>query len=295
MRIKRLAIIGTAVWALLPTLAWATPLQVVASFSIIGDFARVVAGDHAAVTTLVGPESDAHSYDPTPSDAKTLAHADLIIVNGLGLEGWMDRLIASSGYKGQPLIASQGIQPLVLEDVSHPDPHAWQDIHNVKIYVTNIRDALIAKDPAHATDYAANAMHYLSELEALDQWVKAEIARISSSKRALITTHDAFQYFAHAYGITLHAPLGMNTESSPSAKAMAHLIDQIRSEHIHALFMENITDNRLIEQLKNDSNAYIGGTLYSDALSGAGGPAPTYLRMIKHNVTLMVEGMGHNP
>jgi len=276
------------------SLAYADTLKVVTSFSILGDFAHVVAGEHATVTTLVGPNGDVHVYEPTPSDAKILAGADLVIINGLGLEGWLGKLIVSSGYAGQPVLASQGISPLTLGNNLMQDPHAWQDITNAKIYVGNIRAALVAKDPAHANDYNANAERYLKELDVLDSWAKTELAKVPPQKRTLITTHDAFQYFAHAYGVTLHAPIGMDTESEASASDIAHLIDQIRTQHIHALFMENVTDNRLIKQLETDGGAYVGGTLYSDALSPADGPAAAYLTMFRHNVTLMVEGMLHN-
>jgi zinc/manganese transport system substrate-binding protein len=278
----------------MPASAYAAKLKVVASFSILGDMVHEVAGDNADIVTLVGPNGDAHMYEPSPADAKTLASADLVIVNGLHFEGWLGRLIVSSGYSGQPVLASKGIAPFELAGTMEQDPHAWQNVANAKIYVTNIRDAFIDKDSAHAEIYKANASRYLKQLDDLDTWVKQEIAKVPQQHRSFITTHDAFQYFAKAYGVTLHAPIGINTEGNASAADIAHLIDQIRVQHIQALFMENITDSRLIRQLETDGGAYVGGTLYSDALSAPEGPAGTYVKMITQNVTLMPRGMLHN-
>ena len=292
MRTKLSAII--ALLLIYPLPSYAANLKVVASFSILGDMVREVAGNHADIVTLVGPNGDAHMYEPSPADAKSIAVADLVIVNGLGFEGWIGKLIATSGHAHEPVIASKGVTPLQFEGTPAPDPHAWQDVANGKIYITNIRDALIKSDSSHADDYRKNAAKYLQKLDTLENWVKTEIAKIPAAKRSIITTHDAFQYFGHAYGVTLHAPIGMNTEAQASAADIAHLIDQIRSDHIRALFMENITDSRLIKQLETDGGAYMGGTLYSDALSPADGEAGTYLKMFTHNVQFMTAAMLHN-
>lgn len=284
----------TLLWLLLfPLSAQAAPLKVVASFSILGDMTREIAGDQAEITTLVAPESDAHAFEPTPASVKTLAQANLFIVNGLGFESWAERSSKAAGYKGVTVIASKGIAPQQFEEdgTQITDLHAWQNLANGKIYAANIRDALIAADPAHATHYKHNAERYIAEMEALDRWVKQQFAAIPKEHRRVITTHDAFGYFGKAYGVEFIAPLGLSTDSQPSAATMAQLIDQIRTNHVRALFIETISDPRLMQQLERDAKAHIGGELYSDALSKPDGPAPTYLAMFKHNVTALVKGM----
>ena len=267
----------------------ADKLKVVASFSILGDMVHELAGDAIELKTLVGPNGDTHEYEPTPADAKALSQADLVLVNGLELEGWMERLIQSSGYRGKVVVASQGITLL------NNDPHGWQSLTNGKIYVTNIRDALVNADPVHAATYNKNAQSYNEQLTALDAWVRAQIATVPAEKRKVISTHDAFTYFADAYGVTFIAPLGTSTQAQPSAKELAKLVDQIRAKHVTAVFFENMTDSRLMKQLKKDAGAHIGGTLYSDALSAANEPAPSYIAMFKHNVPQLVQAMRLNP
>lgn len=272
--------------------AHAEKLKVIASFSILGDMTQHIAGNDIDLKTLVGPNSDAHVYEPTPADAKAVANADLVIINGLGFEGWLMRLIESSDYKGPVIIATQGITPLSFHSEGMAeDPHAWQSLPNSRIYVANILAGLLKADPTHADDYRARAERYLMQINALDSWVRRQFATIPIAERKAITSHDAFQYFAKTYGVTFLAPLGMSTESEASAADIAHLIDQIRADHIHALFMENIADPRLIRQLETDGGAVIGGTLYSDALSPPGGPAATYLDMFRHNVTELTNAM----
>lgn len=271
-----------------PSLA-AAPLQVIASFSILGDLAAEVGGDHVEVTTLVGPNGDAHVYEPTPADARATVAADLVIVNGLGFEGWLERLVEASGYSGPVAISSDGVKPLRLEGTA--DPHTWQSIENAKTYVQNILTALCAADANNCADYQANAGAYVEELKALDASIKAGFAAIADEKRKVITTHDAFGYFAQAYGIAFLAPQGASTDSEASAADVASLIEQIRREGVTALFVENISDPRLIEQIGRETSAQLGGELYSDALSEPDGPAPTYLEMMWHNANLLQRAM----
>ncbi|MGH6752204.1 MAG: metal ABC transporter solute-binding protein, Zn/Mn family, partial [Bradyrhizobium sp.] len=202
-------------------------LKVVASFSILGDFVRNVGGTSVSVTTLVGPDSDAHVYSPTPADAKKIADARLIFINGLGFEGWLPRLVKSAAGKATVVTATSGIAPLTLG--SDADPHAWQSVANAKIYVGNIRDALAAADPASAQAFRANAEAYLAKLEALDREVRDAIAKIPESRRKVISTHSAFGYFAAAYGVQFIAPVGVSTESEPSARDIAGIITQVRA------------------------------------------------------------------
>ena len=267
-----------------PTRAWAAEkLKVVTTFTILADMVRNVGREQVALTTLVGPDADAHVYEPTPADARALAQADLVVVNGLGFEGWIDRLVKVSGYQGPVVVASEGIAALTVEG-NQPDPHAWQDLANGRLKLANIARALAAADPAHADDYHHRARAYDRELAALDRNIRDRLDAFPADRRKVITSHDAFQYFGRAYGMDFHAPVGLSTESEPSAGELAALVRQMRDEGIHALFVENITDPRLVEQLAREAGAVIGGRLYSDSLSGPTGPAPTYLDMFRHNV-----------
>jgi zinc/manganese transport system substrate-binding protein len=266
-------------------------LNVVASFSILGDLVKNVGGDKVDVATLVGPNGDVHVYTPAPSDAKKNADARLLVMNGLGLEGWLPRLVQSAGSKATIVTASNGIAPLQLG--SDADPHAWQSVANVRIYVANIRDALIAADPADAAVFRANAERYLGELNALDAEVRAAIAKIPPERRKVITTHNAFGYFAAAYGVTFVAPVGVSTESEPSARDIATLIQQIKAEKIPAVFLENLGDDRLIRRIAAETGAKAGGTLYSDSLTDEKGPAPTYIALVRHNIKALTSALGN--
>lgn len=290
----------------------ADKLKAVASFSILGDMVKNVGGDRVEVTMLVGPNGDAHVFSPTPADARTLASADIFFVNGLGFEGWMERLETSSGFKGTKVVTSEGVKPLSFGEDDHhgeahsghegghghaeqtadeahdtdeaADPHAWQSLANGEIYVANIRDGLIAADPDGRSVYEKNAAEYIAALKAEDAAVKAAIARLPEARRRIITSHDAFGYFADAYGLDVISPEGVSTESQASAQDVARIIRQIRAEHIPAVFLENVTERRLLDQIARETGAKIGGVLYSDALSDRAGPAPTYLEMFRHNV-----------
>jgi zinc/manganese transport system substrate-binding protein len=257
-------------------------LNVVSSFSILGDFARNVGGERVNVTTLVGPDGDVHVYTPAPADAKKIADAKLVIINGLGLEGWLSRLTQSAGGKATMITASQGIAPRKLG--ADADPHAWQSVANAKIYVVNIRDALVAADPAGSGIYRDNADRYLAKLDALDRDVRTAVAQIPEGRRKVISTHDAFGYFAAAYRIEFIAPQGVSTESEASARDIAAIITQIKTSKIPAVFLENISDPRLMRRISTETGARIGGTLYSDSLTGEKGDAPTYIDMVRHNI-----------
>lgn len=272
-------------------------LPVVATFSILGDIVSNVGGDRVAIKTLVGPNGDAHVYSPSPADAKTLADAKVIVTNGLGFEGWLARLVKSSNSKAPNIVASNGIKPRKLAGKhshghghshghSHADgdPHAWQSVANVKVYVANIRDGLIAADPAGKATYEANAAAYLAKLDALDREVRETIARIPPERRKIITTHDAFGYFKDAYGVDFIAPQGVSTDSEASARDVARIITQVKKQKIPAIFMENISDTRLLTRIASETGAKLGGTLYSDALTDEKGPAPTYIDLIRHNI-----------
>ena len=271
-------------------------IDVVASFSILGDMVRQVGGDRVQVTTLVGPDGDAHVYQPTPADARAVAGTKLLVVNGLGFEGWMDRLTEASGYKGRVVTATAGIVPHQMEEAEEghggTDPHAWQSLANARIYVRNIADGLSAVDPAGAEIYRSNAARYLKEIDAVEAQVREAIDSLPVERRKVVTSHDAFGYFSAAYGIEFHAPVGVSTEAEASAGDVASLIRQINKEEIPAVFVENVSDRRLLDQIVRETGARIGGTLYSDALSKADGPAGTYLGMMRHNTRVLVAALG---
>lgn len=277
----------------------AEPLRVVASFSILGDMAHTIGGDDVSVSVLVGPDEDAHTYEPSPSDIRKLAKADVIIINGLRFEGWMNRLIDASQTKAKLLVASAGLRPRLMadEEDGEPviDPHAWQSLTNGRLYVRNIASGLMSLRPDLTPAIRQRALAYLGELSKLDREIKNKIALIPHDKRLIITTHDAFGYFGEAYSVPFLAPLGLSTEAEPSAEDFSKLINQIKEKHVHTLFLENMASPRLIQQLEKETGAKIGGRLYSDALSEPDGEAPTYLEMMRHNAHLLIGAMKENP
>jgi len=289
----RLWLIALTLIAAVSPAGAADRLNVVASFSILGDFVRNVGGDRVNVTTLVGPNSDAHVYVPTPADATKVADAKLVFVNGLGFEGWMQRLVQSSGSKATVVVASTNITPLKLG--SSTDPHAWQTVTNAKTYVYNIRNALSAAAPADAALFEANAEAYQVKLEALEGEIRPWVESIPPEHRKVISTHTAFGYFAKAYGIEFIAPRGVSTESEPSARDIAGIITQIKTKKIPAVFLENISDPRLIKRIAAETGARVGGTLYSDSLTDEKGDAPTYIDMVRHNIRTLRNGIGYGP
>lgn len=278
-------------------------VKVIASFSILGDMVKNVGGDRVEVITLVGPNGDAHVFEPTPANAKAVSRAGLVVINGLGLEGWMERLIKTSGYRGPVVVATTGITPREMtnaEQEEHDlgarhkhkiDPHAWQNLANGLIFVDNIAAGLSKVDPAGAPVYKANADVYKAKLAGLNTWVQTEFASIPKPQRRMITSHDAFGYLGAAYDITILSPMGVSTESEPSAGGVAKLIRQIRQEKITAVFIENVSDPRLVEQIGKESGVALGGEIFSDALSKPEGPAPTYIDMFRNNVAKIVAAM----
>jgi zinc/manganese transport system substrate-binding protein len=277
----------------------ADKLAVMTSFSILGDLVQVVGGERVNITTLVGPDQDAHVFEPKPKDVKNLLQTKLLVINGLGFEPWTQKLIKSATYKGESLVATQGVKSLLMPSEKigakpELDPHAWQNPNNVIIYVKNIAATLTKLDPAGASIYKANSETYVSELEKLDAWAKVQFEAIPKSKRKVITSHDAFGYFSSHYQITFLAPQGISTDTEPSAKQVAKLIRQINSEKIKAVFVENMSNPKLITQLSKDAGVTVGEALYADALSSADKPGSTYLNMMRHNINQLVTGMQKN-
>ncbi len=347
-----------ALWLIALPVKAADKVKVVATFSVLGDLVKEVGQEHVQVKTLVGADGDAHVYQPSPRDAGAVAKADLVVLNGLGFEGWIERLLEASHYKGEQVVATTGIKVLKSGEAGHHDddhhddhddhtdhhdekhhddhhgekyhdehkehghddhhdekhhdehkehagadhhghhhgewdPHAWHSINNAVIYVRNIAAGLSKADPAHKADYQRNAEAYIAKLHKLEHEIEHLFEDIPEAKRKVITPHDAFGYFAHAYHIDFIAPQGTSTESEAAAGDVAKIIRQIRAENISAVFIENVSDSRLIEQISRETGATIGGALYSDALSGANGPAGTYLKMMRHNAHTLADALGH--
>ncbi len=282
-------------WALLTLVSFTAAAQkddvkIVASFSILGDMVEQVVGDHASVTTIVGPDADAHVYQPSVADARAVTEADVIFVNGLGFETWSDTLISESGTKAVIHVATEGITPIEVD--GETDPHAWNSLTNGMIYVQNIANAMAEAIPEHADTFAANAEAYNAKLKALDTETRAKLAELPANRRTVVTAHDAFGYLANAYGLTFLAPVGIDTEAEPSARDLAALIEQIKAEGAAALFVENITSPALVQQISDETGIAIGGRLYSDALSERGGPATGYLAMFRYNLGALLDALG---
>jgi zinc/manganese transport system substrate-binding protein len=258
-------------------LAQSRRIEVVASFSIIADLVRQVGGDAVNVRSLVSQNGDAHGFEPRPSDAGALSRAQAFVINGLGFETWADRLVTSAGFSGERVVASRGVSALAVR--GQQDPHAWQDPANVKVYVANIRDALSRLDPARAGTFAARAASYSAQLDALNAEIRGLMARIPAGRRKVITSHDAFTYFGDAYDVVFLAPQGVSTQAEASAQDVARLIRQIREEGIRAVFVENMANPRIVRQIAAETGVKVSGTLYADALGGAG----SYLGMMRHN------------
>jgi zinc/manganese transport system substrate-binding protein len=287
------ALLATLSFALMSGTALAAPIPVVASFSILGDMVKQVGGDRVAVTTIVGPNADTHVYEPRPQDAVALGAAKVFFINGLGFEGWFERLVEATGFEGEVVTASAGVatHTMAEDGKAITDPHAWQSLRNGELYVANIAKGLCAVDAEGCATYEANAAAYSAQIAALDAEVRAAIAAVPEAQRKVITTHDAFGYFAEAYGVTFMAPEGVSTESEASAADVARLIEQIRQAGVKALFIENMSDPRLVQQIAAETGAKLGGALYADALSEPGEGAATYLDMFKHNVALLVPAL----
>ncbi len=296
---------GLAAALMLASPAWSQEppsgrLKVVASFSILGDLVKNVGGERVEVATLVGPNGNAHVYAPSPADARKVAEARIVFVNGLGFEGWLDRLVKASGTTAPIVVASRGVKPLERakahehegdHDHGKLDPHAWQSVANAKLYVENIRDALISIDPAGKAAYEAQAGAYLARLDALDHEAHDAMTRIPADHRRVITSHAAFGYFESAYGIVFIAPQGVSTEAEASARDVAAIISEIKKHRAAAVFLENVTDPRLVQQIARETGAKVGGVLYSDALTDEKGEAPTYIDLMRHNLKQLTDAL----
>ena len=287
----------------IPSLSLAADLKVVTSFSVLNDLVQEVGGEHISLTNLVAANGDAHVYQPSPLDAQAVAEADLLVVNGLGFEGWMERLEQSAGFKGVKVAATYGVDLIHLddEDEHHEeghhdeefDPHVWHSVTTVLVYVENIRAALVQLAPEHATEFNQNAKDYVKALKALEKDLTQKMSQVPENKRNVITSHDAFGYLAREYGFNFTAPQGMSTEAEASAADVVKIIKQIRKDDIRAVFVEKVSNSRLIEQIARETGAKIGGELYADALSSPNQGAGTYINMMQHNISTLVKALSN--
>ncbi|MDO4795390.1 MAG: zinc ABC transporter substrate-binding protein [Brachymonas sp.] len=320
------SLLKTFVLALLIGLgsAWAStakPLPVVTSFSILADVAQQIGGERVAVQPLIAADTDAHSYQMTPADVRKIRSAKLLLANGLGMESApLQRAMQNSKL---PLaIVTQGIEPLPTHEHDHDhdhdhahghdhghahghghhhhhhhshgpqDPHVWQDPVRMQTYARNIANALIQADPAGRAHYEQRLAAYQRELQQLHTWAEQQFAAIPPAQRKVLTAHEAFAYLGARYQITFVAPLGVSADSDASARRVARLIQQVRTQGIRAIFLENVKDARLIEQIARETGVPMQQqALYSDALSGPQGPAPTYLQLMRHNVNALASAL----
>ena len=301
---RRIALIAALASAMAAPAHTAEPLRVVATFSILGDLVQQVGGQRVAVQTLVGLGGDAHVFQPTPTHARQVGQAQLVVSNGLGYEGWMPRLLQSTGYKGLQVIATKGVRPIEGgkdhdhdhdHDHGHDDPHAWQSVPNAIVYVANIADGLCAADAAGCADYRTGAARTTDALKKLDAEIRAAWAPIAPAERKVITSHAAYAYYGQAYDVRFLSPQGVSTESEASAKGVAQLVRQIRRDGIRALFIENVSDPRLIQQIARETGLKPAGRLFSDSLTPPGGGAPTYVDMMRANTQALVRAVAGRP
>jgi zinc/manganese transport system substrate-binding protein len=273
--------------------AFATEVKAVATFSILGDIVARVGGERVGVTTIVGANADTHVYEPKPADAVAVSQADVMFVNGLGFEGWLDRFVESTSFAGPVVVASEGVKTHTMDEdgAAVTDPHAWQSLKNGLLYVKNVEAGLCAVDADGCAIYEANAAAYSAEITALDAQLIADIAAVPPARRQVITTHDAFGYFGEEYGVKFLAPEGISTDSEASAADVAKLITQIKADGVTALFIENMSDGRLVQQIASETGVTVGGELYADALSEPDQGAASYIDMFKHNIGLLVPAM----
>ncbi|MDT7459273.1 metal ABC transporter substrate-binding protein [Citrobacter koseri] len=290
---KRTGVMIALALGLMTQGALAKTLNVVTSFSILGDITQEVGGKNVNVTTLVGPDGDPHTFEPSPKDSAALSKADVVVVNGLGLEGWLDRLVKASGFKGTLVVASDGVKTHTLDEDGETviDPHAWNSAANGALYAQNILSGLVNADPQDKAALEASGKPYIAQLTELDAWAKARFSQIPQEKRKVLTSHDAFGYFGRAYGVEFLAPQGLSSESEASAAQVAALIKQIKADGVNTWFMENQLDPRLVKQIASATGAQPGGELYPEALSTKGGVADSYVKAFRHNVETIANSM----
>lgn len=291
-----------ALLGLLFNSAQAQPLEVVATYSILGDFVDAVGGELIDLHVLIGPDGDSHEYEPVPGDGVALAEAAVVFENGLEFEPWLDSLFEASGSRAVRVVVTDSTEPLPAreheeegdEEHGEFDPHVWHSVPNAVVMVENVRAGLVAADPANADVYTANAAAYTSELQALDAYIRERVATLPEARRKLVTSHDTFGYFAQAYGFEIvGAVLPVSTENAdPGAGEIAALIEQVRTSGVPAIFAENVTNPGLLEQVAESAGVSVAPPLYTDALGAVGTSGETYLSLERYNVDTIVAALG---
>jgi zinc/manganese transport system substrate-binding protein len=277
---------------------------VVATYSIIGDFVREIGGDVVDLTVLVGADSDAHTFHPSPSDNVSIARADVVFENGLEFEPWLDDMFRASGSAALRVVVTDGMTPIKAGEHGHEgedndqdhgefDPHVWHDVNLAMHMVEAVRDGLLQADPANSATYQANATRYLNELRELDRWVVESVQSLPERRRTLVTAHDTFGYFAARYGfVVIGTAVGASTEAAePSAGEIARLVRRIRSSGVPVIFAENVSQQRIMDQIARESGVRLGPPLYTDALGANGSPGDTYVKMMRYNVSSIVNSL----
>lgn len=272
--------------------AFAAKKRVVTTFTIIADMAQNVAGDMATVESITKPGAEIHGYEPTPGDIVKAQRADLVLWNGMNLERWFERFFAN--LRNVPgAVVTEGIEPIGIEEgpyTGKPNPHAWMSLTNAKIYVENIRNALVKIDPANATAYTANAAAYTAKFQAIDERVRGQLDRIPTGQRWLVTSEGAFPYLARNFGMKELFLWAVNADQQGTPQQVRKVIDGVRASRIPVLFSESTISDKPARQVAKETGARYGGVLYVDSLTDAKGPAPTYLRLLEHNAETIVKG-----
>ena len=263
-------------------------VRVVTTFSVLADLTRQIGGERVAVVSLVGPNQDAHVFQPAPLDVRRLSQAQVFVSNGLGMEGWINRLVGSSSFRGVAVVAASGVATIAGSDGAAVDPHAWHDPQRLQVYIRNISAGLIKADPAGRSFYQARAAAFSQRVATLDRWAAAQFATVPPARRKVVTSHDAFGYLGNRYQVRFLAPQGVSTDAEASARSVAALIRQIRQEKVKAVFFENMTNQQLLQQIASEAKVNVDSKLYSDALSEPGGPADSWEKMFRYNVTTIM-------
>ncbi len=269
--------------------------QVLAVETFLADIAQNVAGERLGVESLLPVASDPHEFQPTAQDLIRIARSPVLIVNGAGYETWLTKMLESDAGPRRVIVASAGLVPNPDPSGGYPagDPHLWMNPSHVIRYVENIRDGLAEIDPAGKEVYRANAEAYLARLKDLDRWARQQIAQLPPERRLLVTNHDTLRYFAQAYGFEIVGLVipGLTSEASASARQLASLVETMRSRGVRAIFLDAGENSKLAEQIAAESGARVVADLFVESLSPPDGPAPTYLDMIRHDVTIIVEAL----
>ncbi|MBD8129089.1 metal ABC transporter substrate-binding protein [Pantoea agglomerans] len=291
-RIIALVMAVSAVFTIEPTNAQdVKPKHILTTFTILQDIAQNVAGDKAIVESITKPGAEIHDYQPTPQDVAKAQSADLVLRNGLGLERWFDKFFQDV-HNVPSVVVSTGIEPMMIKDGPYsgsPNPHSWMSPANAIIYVENIRKALDKIDPVNAATYNSNAATYTKKLEALNGPISIMLTKIPANERTLVTCEGAFSYLTRNYGLNELYLWGVNADEEGTPQQVRHVIDQVRKNHVPAVFCESTVNDKAMKQVASETGAKFGGTLFVDSLTTDEGPAPTYIKLLDYNAKTILK------